>query len=98
ERDAVPVCIGLDHRPDARAGRGLARTREVRGERIDMGLRGDRARHGSILPAVRGAIAGSLIAFEHRLHPSWTPRCTGAKTQNLRAITPPQETARGPRP
>jgi hypothetical protein len=50
--DAVAVGIGLDHRPDARAGRGLARDLEIGGKGVAMNDRFDRPRHGGILPAV----------------------------------------------
>jgi CBS domain-containing protein len=50
--DAMAIGIGLDHRPDARARRGLARDFEIGGEGVAMNDRFDRPRHGGILPAV----------------------------------------------
>jgi hypothetical protein len=51
--DAVAVGVGLDHGPDARARRGLARDLEIGGEGVAMNDRFDRPRHAGILPAVR---------------------------------------------
>ena len=51
--DAVAVGVGLDHRPDARARRGVARDLEIGREGVAMNDRFDRPRHGGILPAVR---------------------------------------------
>ncbi len=44
--DAVAVGVGLDDRPDARAGRGAARDLEIGGEGVAMDQRFDRPRHG----------------------------------------------------
>ena len=43
--DAVAVGVGLDHRPDARVGRGGARARQVVRQRVGVDQGFDRARH-----------------------------------------------------
>ncbi len=49
--DAVAVGIGLDHRPDPRIRRGLARARQVVRQRVGVDQRFDRTRHCNSLRA-----------------------------------------------